>query len=313
MKLGFVYAGQGSQKVGMAKSWYDNYATARTIMDSIDLDIDIKKLCFDGPIEELSKTSNTQPCMVAVAGVATALLKEQGIVPDMVCGLSLGEYSALQCAGVWDLNTAVSIVRFRGLAMEKAAAGIDSQMVAIIGLDRTTVEGIVEKAQTSGVVQVANYNCPGQVVIGGYKVAVEEASKIAKGKGARRVIPLATSGPFHTSLLQSASDALHDYFSTVTFKSMQLPVIFNSTARPLQAGHTIAQMLEKQVMSPVYLEDSIRYMIDQEVDTIIEIGPGKVLSGFIKKIDKTVRLFQVEDKESLEKTIEGINNEKIAG
>ncbi len=313
MKLGFVYAGQGSQKVGMAKSWYDNYATARTIMDSIDLDIDIKKLCFDGPIEELSKTSNTQPCMVAVAGVATALLKEQGIVPDMVCGLSLGEYSALQCAGVWDINTAVSIVRFRGLAMEKAAAGIDSQMVAIIGLDRTTVEGIVEKAQTSGVVQVANYNCPGQVVIGGYKVAVEEASKIAKGKGARRVIPLATSGPFHTSLLQSASDALHDYFSTVTFKSMQLPVIFNSTARPLQAGHTIAQMLEKQVMSPVYLEDSIRYMIDQEVDTIIEIGPGKVLSGFIKKIDKTVRLFQVEDKESLEKTIEGINNEKIAG
>lgn len=313
MKLGFVYAGQGSQKVGMAKSWYDNYATARTIMDSIDLDIDIKKLCFEGPIEELSKTSNTQPCMVAVAGVATALLKEQGIVPDMVCGLSLGEYSALQCAGVWDINTAVSIVRFRGLAMEKAAAGIDSQMVAIIGLDRTTVERIVEKAQTSGVVQVANYNCPGQVVIGGYKVAVEEASKIAKGKGARRVIPLATSGPFHTSLLQSASDALHDYFSTVTFKSMQLPVIFNSTARPLQAGHTIAQMLEKQVMSPVYLEDSIRYMIDQEVDTIIEIGPGKVLSGFIKKIDKTVRLFQVEDKESLEKTIEGINNEKIAG
>ena len=313
MKLGFVYAGQGSQKVGMAKSWYDNYATARTIMDSIDLDIDIKKLCFEGPIEELSKTSNTQPCMVAVAGVATALLKEQGIVPDMVCGLSLGEYSALQCAGVWDINTAVSIVRFRGLAMEKAAAGMDSQMVAIIGLDRTTVERIVEKAQTSGVVQVANYNCPGQVVIGGYKVAVEEASKIAKGKGARRVIPLATSGPFHTSLLQSASDALHDYFSTVTFKSMQLPVIFNSTARPLQAGHTIAQMLEKQVMSPVYLEDSIRYMIDQEVDTIIEIGPGKVLSGFIKKIDKTVRLFQVEDKESLEKTIEGINNEKIAG
>ena len=306
MKIGFIYAGQGSQVVGMGKSFYDNYPEAKEVFDAIDLDIDIKKLCFEGPIEELSKTSNTQPCMVATAIVATKLLKQNGIEPNYVCGLSLGEYSALQCANVFDEQTAISLVRFRGQAMERAATGLDSKMVAVIGLDRELLQEAINEAEADGVVQIANYNCPGQLVIGGEAKAVDKASELAKEKGARRAIPLNTSGPFHTKLLEPASKELHDKFKEITFNSMETPVIFNSTAKELETPNTVADMLEKQVMSSVYFEDSIRYMLDQGVDTIIEIGPGKVLSGFVKKITKEVNIYQVEDKESLEKTIEGI-------
>lgn len=306
MKIGFIYAGQGSQVVGMGKSFYDNYPEAKAIFDDTILDIDIKKLCFEGPIEELSKTSNTQPCMVAVATIATTLLKKQGIIPSYVCGLSLGEYSALHCADVLDTQTAISLVRFRGLAMEKAVVKIDSKMVAILGLDREIVQLILIKAQELGVVQIANYNCPGQLVIAGEIQAVEKASQLAKEEGAKRVIALQTSGPFHTTLLRSAAKELDDKCKEVVFQPMSIPVIFNSTAKELQEPNTIADMLEKQVMSAVYFEDSIRYMLEHGVDTFIEIGPGKVLSGFIKKITKDVTLYQVEDKESLEKTIEGI-------
>lgn len=306
MKIGFIYAGQGSQVVGMAKSFYDNYPEAKEVLDTIALDIDIKSLCFEGPIEELSKTSNTQPCMVATAIIATKLLKANGITPAYACGLSLGEYSALQCAGVFDVQTAIELVRFRGLAMEEAAKGIESKMVAVLGLDRALLLEAVEQASSLGVVQIANYNCPGQLVIGGQKDAVDKASELALEKGAKRAIPLNTSGPFHTSLLKGAGDALHDKFKEVTFNEMNIPVIFNSTAKPLEAGVSIATMLEKQVQSSVYFEDSIRYMMDQGVDTIIEIGPGKVLSGFVKKISKEINVYQVEDKESLEKTIEGL-------
>lgn len=305
MKIGFVYAGQGSQVVGMGKSFYDNYQEAKDVFDAIDLDIDVKRLCFEGPIEELSKTSNTQPCMVATAVVATKLLKANGIEPAYVCGLSLGEYSALQCAGVFDEQTAINLVRFRGQAMERAAQDIDSKMVAIIGLDRELLQEAINQVE-DGVVAIANYNCPGQLVIGGIKDAVDKVTKLALEKGARRAIPLNTSGPFHTSLLENASKELHDKFKEVTFHAMQVPVIFNSTAKELAEDKSVSDMLERQVMSSVYFEDSIRYMIDQGVDTIIEIGPGKVLSGFVKKISREIALFQVEDKESLEKTIEGL-------
>lgn len=306
MKIGFIYAGQGSQVVGMGKSFYENYSEAKEVFDSIDLDIDIKSLCFDGPIEELSKTRNTQPCMVATAIAATKLLKANGITPDYTCGLSLGEYSALQCADVFDMQTAIELVRFRGLAMENAAKGIESKMVAVLGLEREALVEAVNEASTLGVVQIANYNCPGQLVIGGELMAVEKASELALEKGAKRAIPLNTSGPFHTSLLKGAGDALHDKFKEVTFSEMKIPVIFNSTAKQLEDGVSIASMLEKQVQSSVYFEDSIRYMMEQGVDTIIEIGPGKVLSGFIKKISKEITVYQVEDKESLEKTVEGL-------
>lgn len=308
-KIGFVYAGQGSQVVGMGKSFYDNYQVARDVFDNIDLDIDIKKLCFEGPLEELSKTSNTQPCMVAVAVVATKLLKENGVVPDYVAGLSLGEYSALNASGVLDDQMAINLVRFRGQAMERAAIGIESKMIAIIGLDRELLNEAVDEASNLGVVSIANYNCPGQLVIGGEANAVIKASELALEKGARRAIPLNTSGPFHTRLLVPASLELKEKFASVEFKEMKIPVVFNSSAKELEADESVAKMLEKQVMSSVYFEDSVRYMIANGVDTIIEIGPGKVLSGFIRKIDKTMKTYQVEDQTSLEKTLAGLKGE----
>ncbi|WP_279160326.1 ACP S-malonyltransferase [Thomasclavelia cocleata] len=308
-KIGFVYAGQGSQVVGMGKSFYDNYQVARDVFDNIDLDIDIKKLCFEGPLEELSKTSNTQPCMVAVAVVATKLLKENGVVPDYVAGLSLGEYSALNASGVLDDQMAINLVRFRGQAMERAAIGIESKMIAIIGLDRELLNEAVDEASNLGVVSIANYNCPGQLVIGGEANAVIKASELALEKGARRAIPLNTSGPFHTRLLVPASLELKEKFASVEFKEMKIPVVFNSSAKELEADESVDKMLEKQVMSSVYFEDSVRYMIANGVDTIIEIGPGKVLSGFIRKIDKTIKTYQVEDQTSLEKTLAGLKGE----
>ena len=308
-KIGFVYAGQGSQVVGMGKSFYDNYQVARDDFDNIDLDIDIKKLCFEGPLEELSKTSNTQPCMVAVAVVATKLLKENGVVPDYVAGLSLGEYSALNASGVLDDQMAINLVHFRGQAMERAAIGIESKMIAIIGLDRELLNEAVDEASNLGVVSIANYNCPGQLVIGGEANAVIKASELALEKGARRAIPLNTSGPFHTRLLVPASLELKEKFASVEFKEMKIPVVFNSSAKELEADESVAKMLEKQVMSSVYFEDSVRYMIANGVDTIIEIGPGKVLSGFIRKIDKTMKTYQVENQTSLEKTLAGLKGE----
>lgn len=306
MKIGFLYAGQGSQKVGMGQSLYDSYEEVRNLFDQYP---DLKELCFEGPIETLSKTSHTQPCMVLFAVAVSELLKKNGIVPDYVAGLSLGEYSALNAAGVFDNETVIDVVRLRGQAMEQAVQGIDSKMVAVMGLSREVLSDICQQASDLGVVSIANFNCPGQLVVTGERPAVEKAEALAKEAGARRMVPLNTSGPFHTSLLESASVALKEKFKTVDFHDMQIPVIFNTTAQPLQEGVTVGDMLVKQVKSSVYFEDSIRYMIAQGVDTFVEIGPGKVLSGFVRKIDKTKKVYQVEDKESLDKLIEELQGE----
>ena len=182
-------------------------------------------------------------------------------------------------------------------------------MIAIIGLDRELLNEAVDEASNLGVVSIANYNCPGQLVIGGEANAVIKASELALEKGARRAIPLNTSGPFHTRLLVPASLELKEKFASVEFKEMKIPVVFNSSAKELEADESVDKMLEKQVMSSVYFEDSVRYMIANGVDTIIEIGPGKVLSGFIRKIDKTIKTYQVEDQASLEKTLAGLKGE----
>lgn len=306
MKIGLIYAGQGSQKVGMGQSLYENYPSVRELFDDYR---DLKELCFQGPFEELSKTSHTQPCMVLFAVAVTHLLKKNDIVPDYTAGLSLGEYSALHCAGVFDDETVIDLVRLRGQAMEDAVQGIESKMVAIMGLERQTLQDICLQASAVGVVSIANYNCPGQLVVTGEKTAVEKAESLAKDAGAKRAVPLNASGPFHTKLLEKASIALHEKFQSVQFHEMKVPVIFNTTAKPLTDDETVATMLEKQVKSPVYFEDSIRYMIDQGVDTFIEIGPGKVLSGFVRKIDKTKKVYQIEDKDSLVNVIKQIKGE----
>ena len=291
MKLGIIYAGQGSQVVGMGKSFYP-----REIFDQNE---DLKELCFNGPLEKLSYTPYTQPCMVMVATIITDLLKEQGIVPDYTAGLSLGEYSALYCAGVVERKQVIDLARFRG---------IESEMIAVLGMKEELLQDLCHQASSLGIVSISNYNCPGQLVVAGEKKAVEKVKELALENKARRVISLNTSGPFHTSLLKEASLALKERFKKETFHEMKIPVIFNTLGHEIE-DQSIPEILEKQVMSPVYFEKSIRYMINQGVDTIIEVGPGKVLSGFVRKIDRSIQLYQIEDMESLKKTVKALKGE----
>ena len=282
----------------MGKDLYDAYPAFRQVFDGAKLDFDLKKACFEG--ENLNETKYTQPCMVAFAAGVTAMLRDEGIEPAMAAGLSLGEYSALCAAGVWDAPTAISLAAFRGNAMTEAAKGIDSAMMAVLNLDRAKLQEACDKASDLGLVQIANYNCPGQLVIAGEKAAVEQAAAYAKELGARRCLPLKTSGPFHTKLLEPASRALHDYFKTISFGEMRVPVLFNCLGDVKGEGDTIQSLLERQVMSSVYMEDTIRRMAQLGVDTFVEIGPGKVLSGFVKKTLEGVRTFAVTTAEDVE-------------
>ena len=283
-KLAFVYAGQGSQKVGMGADFYTAYPSFKEVFDNLPLEL--RQLCFEGPRELLADTRNTQPSMVAFACGVTAILKEQGITPDITAGLSLGEYSALYASGAMDAETAIDLVTFRGKEMAKAVEGVPCGMSAILGLDRDTLNRCCEESSELGTVKIANYNCPSQLVIGGDKAAVDRASELALEAGAKRAIPLEVSGAFHTPLMEEAEVAMSEYLSDVSFNELNIPVVFNCTAKPLSDNQTISEMLTRQICSGVYFEDSIRYMQSVGVDTIIEIGPGKALSGFIKKIDK---------------------------
>lgn len=303
MKLAFLYAGQGSQQVGMGKDIYDAFQTYRQVIDRVDLGRGYREIMHDGPAEKLLETQYTQPCMAAFAAGVTAVLKEHGIVPDITAGLSLGEYSALHCAGVYDEQTLVDLVAFRGAEMEKAARGIDCKMTAVLNLDRMELERVCEEAKQYGNVEVVNYNCPGQYVIGGDRFAVEKAEEMAKDKGAKRCIPLNVSGPFHTIYMKPAAKALEQKFQIVPFKPMKIPVIFNTTANLLQPHETVPSMLVKQVHNSVYFEDSIHRLLQSGVKTIVEIGPGKALSSFVKKISKDVTIYNIETAEDLRQII----------
>ncbi|WP_281678412.1 ACP S-malonyltransferase [Eggerthia catenaformis] len=305
MKIGFIYAGQGSQHQGMGQDFYLNNKFCHDFLDQLSSsDFNFKKIMFEKN-DLLNQTAYTQPCMGAAAVMTTHMLNEYNIYPDYVCGLSLGEYSALFASGVFDSDTLINTLKLRGWAMKTAAKNIDCEMQAILGLDRSLLEEAVDEAASLGVVSITNYNCPGQLVISGERQAVKKAAELALEKGARKTVKLATSGPFHTKLLLPASQVLHNYFKTITFKPMRVPVVFNTLGKEKE-NESIPELLEKQVMSPVYFEDSIRYMIDQGVDTFIEIGPGKVLSGFVKKINRNVKILQAEDMKSLEKCKEEI-------
>ena len=312
MKIGFLYAGQGAQHVGMGKDLYDAYDEFKTVFDGVKLDFDLKKMCFEGPIEELGLTKYTQPCMVAFAVAMTELLKNKGITPDYAAGLSLGEYSALYGAGVFEANQVIDLVAFRGKAMSEAVSGRDCGMIAVMHLDRETIKECCELAREEfkdseyNVCEVANYNTPVQVTVSGDTAVVNRAGELMLEKGAKRVVPVAVSGPFHTSLMKPAGDRLKERFASETFGEMSHPVIFNSTGKELEDGVTIAEMLEKQVQSSVYFEDSIKYMMEKGVDTFIEIGPGKTLSSFVKKIDRSFTVYGVEDVESLNALLEAL-------
>lgn len=294
MKLGFLYAGQGSQHPGMGADLYGAYPAFRAVLDRADVDFDLKEVCFTDSRNLINQTRYTQPCMVAFAAGLTAVLLERGVIPSVAAGLSLGEYSALHAAGVFDARTAIRTAAFRGQAMERAAQGIESGMTAVLGLDRAALEEACGEASSLGVVAVANYNCPGQLVIGGEKAAVEKAAALAKEKGARRCVPLKVSGPFHTPLMAPAGTALESYFKTVSFAGPAIPVIFNCLGRPKGPDGSISELLVRQVQSSVYMEDSIRAMAEMGVDGILEIGPGTALSGFVRRTVPEMPVYAVE-------------------
>ena len=300
MKLAFLYAGQGTQHPGMGKDLYETYPRFRAVLDGPSLPFDLKKLCFEGPEEQLNQTEYTQPCMVAFAAGMTEGLAEKGIRPEIVAGLSLGEYSALQCAGVFSPATAVELVAFRGKAMAQAVQGRPCGMAAILMLGREELARCCREASALGVVEIANYNCPTQLVIAGDEAAVARAGELALKAGAKRVVPLKVGGPFHTSLMAPAGEALQERFREISFGEMEIPVFFNCKGGPIGPGETIPELLVRQVQSSVYLEDTIRAMAAQGVDTIVEIGPGKALSAFVKKTEKGIRTYAVETAEDVE-------------
>ena len=311
MKPAFLYAGQGTQRLGMGADFYENYPAFRAAFDAADLDFDLKRLCFEGPEETLNQTQYTQPCMVAFAAGVTAVLYERGVRPAMAAGLSLGEYSALHAAGVFDAKTAVELVAFRGKAMAEAVQERPCAMAAVLKLDRETLRACCEAASFLGVAEIANYNCPGQIVVGGDAAAVERACELARGAGAARCVPLKVSGPFHTSLMAPAGAALREKFASVRVGALDFPVLFNCTGAPLRAGETIPALLERQVQSSVYLEDAIRAMEAAGVDTILEIGPGKALSAFVKKAAKTIKTLSVDTAEDLEAAVAALKGETL--
>ena len=306
MKLAFLFAGQGSQKAGMGRDLYENYPAFRAAFDSAELDFDLKRVCFEDPDGVIGKTRYTQPCMVAFAAGVAAVLAENGIAPDYAAGLSLGEYSALHAAGVFTAKQAIELVAFRGAAMEKAAEGVESAMTAVLMLGREALERCCEEASDLGVVRICNYNCPGQLVIGGEKAAVDKAGELAKAAGARRLMPLRVSGPFHTPLMKPAGDALRERFASESFGGMKTPVLFNCLGRE-KGEEAIAELLERQVQSPVYMEDTIRRLMELGVDTVVEIGPGRALSGFVQKTaGNAMTCYAVEDCQSLAAALEAL-------
>lgn len=301
-KTAFLFAGQGSQHAGMGRDLYEAYPVFREVIDGVDLDFDLCALMFEGPDEQLSQTRYTQPCMVAFAAGMTAILDEMGIKPDYVAGLSLGEYSALAAAGVFEPQQAIRLAAFRGNAMARAAEGRTCAMVSILGLACEAVESAVELAAAAGqgTVEVSNYNCPGQTVIAGDAPAVELAAAAAREAGARRCIPLHVSGPFHTSLLRPAGDALRERFEEERFGEMHIPVLFNCLGHEMGAGDSIPALLERQVQSAVRMEDTIMRLVELGVDRVVEIGPGKVLSGLVRRCTKDIHCISVETCEDME-------------
>ena len=292
MKTALLFAGQGSQHAGMGKDLYEKYDSFRKAFDSASLPFDLHEVCFEDKNNVISQTKFTQPCMVAFATGCSAVLKENGFTPDFTAGLSLGEYSALEAAGVFDAKTAIETVAFRGQAMVDAAKGIESGMTAVLGLEHFHLQKCCDEAsrETGKSVSICNYNCPGQLVIGGEINAVQKASALATDSGARKCIPLSVSGPFHTSYMKSAGDKLNDYFKTMVFGKPQISVMYNFLGSENTNNFSIPDLLVQQVQNSVKMESIIREMLISGVKCFVEIGPGKALSGFVKKTAKDMNI-----------------------
>lgn len=307
-RIAFLFPGQGSQYVGMGREFYENYSIAQEIFrESNDiLDIDISSLSFDGPEDELRLTENTQPAILINSIIALSILRENGIECEIAAGHSLGEYSALVAAGSLRFSDAVDLVRKRGRFMQEAVPVGAGTMAAIIGLDLTEVEGICMNCSSIGVVQPANLNSPEQIVIAGERKAVEAAVQAAEENGARNAVLLPVSAPFHCSLMKPAEDRLGIELEKVRFGKPAFPIITNADAKKIDTAEDARVSLKRQVSSPVRWAETMRLIVDEGIDTVIEIGPGKVLSGLMKRINNGIERLNVEDIKSLERTIEKI-------
>jgi len=305
-RVAFLFPGQGSQYVGMGQELAAQYpAVARRFQQANELlGFDLTKLCWEGPEEELKKTVNQQPAILTLSVACLELLTEQGIRPDVTAGLSLGEYSALVAAGSLSFEEAVPLVRQRGRFMQEAVPLGVGCMAALLGLSTEQVDALCAEvsAETGLKVEGANYNCPGQIVVSGHTRAVERAMERAVEKGGRAV-RLSVTAPFHSSLLVRAGEMLAEALSSVSVRDAEIPVVANVTADYVTRAGEIRRLLIEQVSRPVRWEESIRRMIADGVDTFVEVGPSKSLSGFVKKIDKSVRVFNVEDARSLGKIL----------
>lgn len=298
-KIAFVYPGQGTQYIGMGKEIYENNTKAKELFDRIfsSLDLDLKKVMFEGPEETLKSTEYTQPAIVSLSLVLTELLKEKGIKPNYVAGHSVGEFAAFGGAEYLTVEEAMKLVAKRGEIMKKVAAKVDGTMAAILGLDSAKIEEVLRNI--SGVVEAVNFNEPNQTVIAGTREAIEAACIALKEAGAKRAMPLAVSGPFHSSLMKEAGEELKKYADELNFNIGEIKIIANTTATFLDSNEQIKDEIYRQSFGPVKWIDTISKLKAEGVTKVYEVGPGKVLAGLIKKIDKDIEIINIETLESL--------------
>lgn len=303
-KIAFIYPGQGAQKAGMGKDFYENSESARAVFDRASeiLDLDMKELCFEEN-DRLDLTEYTQAALVTTCLAMTKVVSEHGIRPDVTAGLSLGEYCAIAIAGGISEEDAIRTVRKRGILMQNTVPAGEGAMAAVLGLEASAIEEVI--ADIEGVT-IANYNCPGQIVITGVTAKVEEASEKLKAAGAKRVVMLNVSGPFHSPLLKSAGEELLKELENVEIHKLEIPYVTNVTAEYVQNEEEIKGLLGQQVSSSVRWEQSIRKMIEEGVDTFVEIGPGKTLAGFMRKISRDVAMYNIGTWEDVEKVAEAL-------
>ncbi len=301
-KTAFVFPGQGSQVPGMGRELAESFAAARQVFEQADqaLDFPISKLCFEGPAEDLKLTENTQPALLTCSLATLAVLGERGIEADYVAGHSLGEYSALVAAGSLGFEDAVRLVRKRGRYMQEAVPAGVGAMAALLGLPDGEIGAICTQAANGEVVSAANFNAPGQVVIAGHAGAVSRAVELAKARGARRAVLLAVSAPFHCALMKPAQERLAGDLDEIEFEDLTIPLVNNYAAREIRSGVQAREGLNEQVPNPVQWEESVRCLAAQGVKHFIEVGPGRVLTGLLKRIDRSLKGSNVEDLKSLE-------------